>query len=280
MEKTLCEALPVPAWEGRQGAEAALVSGGTTDPLSPPNNHRTPAVGLGPVEDPLLKRRSRPRSLRFGGTFLAGSPTPVGPQKAGLHPPELASPPLSHRYRPVLEALLTPPVAPSPCASTPLPPAPANRPTAYIASRAYWTSRPSTEAPRLSGKWHGTKSPLHPQHHGQKRSGKSSALGREGVEGVGAAGSCRAHSGHTAAPHGRSTPGEPGGLPGRLPVPARPCSGGAGEPPWNRGSASTYKTGSSAGATQKAWSLVHGRPLLSDTGGGGGGVKLAPRDFG
>ena len=32
------EALPAPAWEGRRGAEAALVSGGTTVPLSPVTN--------------------------------------------------------------------------------------------------------------------------------------------------------------------------------------------------------------------------------------------------
>ena len=33
-----CGALPPPAGEGRQGAEAALVSGGTTAPLSPTEN--------------------------------------------------------------------------------------------------------------------------------------------------------------------------------------------------------------------------------------------------
>ena len=31
----LCDALPAPAWQGRQGAEAALLSRGTTVPLSP-----------------------------------------------------------------------------------------------------------------------------------------------------------------------------------------------------------------------------------------------------
>ena len=38
LRKTLCEAWPTPTWEGRQGAEAALVSSGTTFPLSPTEN--------------------------------------------------------------------------------------------------------------------------------------------------------------------------------------------------------------------------------------------------
>ena len=38
MGMTECEALPAPAWDGRQGAEAALVSRGTTVPLSPTEN--------------------------------------------------------------------------------------------------------------------------------------------------------------------------------------------------------------------------------------------------
>ena len=43
MGLTECEAMPAPAWEGRQGAEATLVSRGTTVPLSPANTTFPPS---------------------------------------------------------------------------------------------------------------------------------------------------------------------------------------------------------------------------------------------
>ena len=53
--KTLCEALLVPAWEGRRGAAAVLVSRGTTVPLSRSKNNFPPPVRVSHVEDSLFK---------------------------------------------------------------------------------------------------------------------------------------------------------------------------------------------------------------------------------
>ena len=44
LERTLCAASPAPAWEARQGAEAALVSRGTAAPLSRSKTTFSPAV--------------------------------------------------------------------------------------------------------------------------------------------------------------------------------------------------------------------------------------------
>ena len=68
--KTLCGAVPAPAWEGRQGAEAALVSRGTTVPLLRRNNTAPP-----PPEAVWTPNRLPP-SRRFAEPALFIPPPP------------------------------------------------------------------------------------------------------------------------------------------------------------------------------------------------------------
>ena len=58
MEMTECEAWPAPAWEGRQGVEAALVCRGTTVPLSPTGSTCPQWLGANNADHFLLKTQT------------------------------------------------------------------------------------------------------------------------------------------------------------------------------------------------------------------------------
>ena len=79
--KTLCEALPAPAWEGHQGVEAAFVSNGTTVPLSPRKNTVLQWLGTSNVNNLFLKTHIIACAWKYQlaySTCLATPPPPLG----------------------------------------------------------------------------------------------------------------------------------------------------------------------------------------------------------
>jgi hypothetical protein len=75
VRKILCETPPAPAWEGRQGAQAAPAGKGTTVPLSPTENRFPPWPGRTPGSTTLMAKPA--------------PPSPAPPGGGGLTPPYL-----------------------------------------------------------------------------------------------------------------------------------------------------------------------------------------------